>query len=49
MLFLENGCDLETIAKMCGHLNTSVTKRHYTRIRVNRLETQIPINNRLQW
>jgi integrase/recombinase XerD len=49
MLFLEHGCDLDTIARMCGHTNAAMTKKFYTRIRIERIAAQLPNEGRLEW
>jgi integrase/recombinase XerD len=49
MLFLEHHCDLDTVAKMCGHNNAKMTKKYYTKIRIQRITAQLSNNGRLEW
>ena len=49
MLFLEHHCDLDTVAKMCGHNNAKMTKKYYTKIRIQRITAQLSNNGRLKW
>lgn len=49
MMFLENGCDLEIVAKMCGHSNTKMTQKYYTKIRIQKISAQLENAGRLEW
>jgi integrase/recombinase XerD len=49
MMFLEHGCDLDNVARMCGHNNAMMTKRYYTKIRIQRISAQLDNAGRLEW
>ncbi len=41
MLFLEHNCDFDTVAKMVGHANAKMTKKHYAKVRTQRIAEQL--------
>lgn len=47
MMFLESGCDFDTVAEMVGHSNALTTKKHYAKIRSRKIASQISSN--LEW
>ena len=46
-MFLESGCDFDTVAEMVGHSNALTTKKHYAKIRSRKIASQISSN--LEW
>jgi integrase/recombinase XerD len=41
MMFIENGCDFDSVAEMVGHANAKMTKKHYAKIRTQRIAEQL--------
>jgi integrase len=46
MMFFENGCDFDSVAEMVGHANAKMTRKHYAKVRTQRIAEQL---KSLEW